>query len=166
MIRTLIETVSQAVQPWSDLYAGSTALSTTVEFLHLGGLLVAGGLALSFDRAALRTGSRTLVDRTRFVNELREVHRPVLLALLVVILSGFALMLADFDAMLESKVFWLKMSVFIALMVNGFMVRRAGRLLERDVKNAARWRSLERGSIRSMGLWIAVVFLGVLLTGV
>jgi hypothetical protein len=161
---TFVESVSVAIQPWSDLYASSTVVSTVVQFVHLAGLLVAGGMAIAFDRAALRAGSRTTADRTRFVSELSDVHPLVLMALGLVIASGFALMFADFDVMIGSGVFWVKMAVFGALLVNGFLMRRAGNALQRDMKNALRWRALERAAMRSVGLWILVVFLGVVLT--
>jgi hypothetical protein len=164
MANAIVDRVAVAVQPWSDLYAGSIALSSAVEFLHLAGLLVAGGLALSFDRAALRLRSRTSAERTRFAVELAAVHRPVLIALSLVIASGLALALADAATMLGSWLFWAKMAGFGLLMVNGLLLRRSGGRLMRDPKSAPAWRSIERAATRSMALWITIVFLGVVLT--
>jgi len=164
MSGALVDRVAAAAGPWSDLYGGSSVLSSGIEFLHLAGLLVAGGLALSFDRAALRLRSRTSVEQMRFAVELSAVHRPVLIALAIVVASGFALALADAQVMLGSWLFWTKMGLFALLMVNGVLLRRAGGRLQRDPKSAATWRSIERAATRSTALWITVVLFGVVLT--
>jgi hypothetical protein len=156
--------LASAVQPWADFYAGSTLVSTTVEFLHLGGLMVAGGFALAFDRAALRGFARAPAQRSAFVAELAAVHPPVLLGLAVVLASGLALLAADLETMLSSPVFWLKMGVLMALLVNGVLIRRAGRQLTLDVRRERSWRALRQGALRSISLWVVLVFLGVLLT--
>lgn len=160
----LMERVAAMAQPWADLYADSTALSAGVEFLHLGGLLVAGGLALAFDRATLRVVGGSVTDRSGFLRELKAVHLPVMFALFIVISSGFALMLADVEYYMPSTVFWVKMGAFGLLLVNGLTIQSAGRRLRRDAMDARGWRRLHWGSLRSIGLWGAVLFLGVLLT--
>jgi hypothetical protein len=157
--------VVSAAQPWADLFASSTAVATTVEFLHLTGLLVAGGLALAFDRSALRAAAKRMHDRSSYVRELEAVHGLVLFGLFIVVVSGFALMLADVEAILPSRVFWWKMGAFLLLLVNGFAIRRAGLRLLGDGGNSRHWDALRRGSLRSITLWIAVLFLGVYLTG-
>ncbi|MGH7503649.1 MAG: hypothetical protein ACREL7_18130 [Longimicrobiales bacterium] len=152
------------VQPWSDLYAGSIAVSASVEFLHLAGLLVAGGFALSFDRAALRVFAGTVAQRTSFLAELTAVHRPVLLGLLVVVISGLALLLSDLETFLPSTIFWFKMGMLLLLLINGAGIRRAGTKLRRDALDVPHWRALKRGSLRSIALWIVLLLLGVVLT--
>jgi hypothetical protein len=160
----MIESLGAVAQPWADLYADSGTLATLVVFLHLGGLTVAGGFALAFDRSALRVGRGVVADRSAFLRELNAVHVPVILAMTIVIASGFALMLADVEVFLPSKVFWLKMGVFGLLLLNGIAVQAAGRRLSRDTMDARGWTRLRRASLRSIGLWTAVIFLGVLLT--
>lgn len=157
--------IVSAAQPWADLFAGSTAVATTVEFLHLTGLLVAGGLALAFDRSALRAAARRLHERGSYVRELDAVHGLIVLGLFLVVISGFALMLADVKAILPSRVFWWKMGAFVLLLLNGFAIRRAGVRLLGDGDNSRHWAALRRGSLRSITLWIVVLFLGVFLTG-
>ena len=155
--------ILNTVQPWSDLYAGSTTISASVEFAHLAGLLFAGGFAMAFDRAALRVSSSSVAQRTNFLAELRAVHTPVLLGLAVVTLSGFALLFADLEALLPSTVFWLKMVALLALLLNGIGIQRAGEKLRRDALNVGTWRALRRGSLFSITLWVLLVLLGVLL---
>ena len=48
---TVLQTVAAAVKPWSSLYSDSTAVSSAVTFVHLGGLLFAGGLAVGVIQA-------------------------------------------------------------------------------------------------------------------
>jgi hypothetical protein len=163
-MRVVPDVITVAFQPWADLYSGSSLVSTGVEFLHLSSLLVAGGFALAYDRSALRAGRRPVVERTSFLRELRAVHRPVTVALALVVASGLALMMADVQAMLPSGVFWLKMGAFTLLLMNGLSVQRAGARLAANASDLRGWRALRAGSLRSITLWIVTVFLGVLLT--
>jgi len=158
------ELITAVFQPWADLYSGSAMVSTVVEFLHLSSLLVAGGFALAYDRSALRAAKRPLAERTSFLRELRAVHRPVTVALTLVVASGLALMMADVQAMLPSGVFWLKMGAFALLLMNGLSIQRVGLKLSANASDLQSWRALRTGSIRSVALWIGTVFLGVLLT--
>jgi hypothetical protein len=158
------ELIVTVAQPWADLYSSSAMVATAVQFLHLGGLLVAGGFALSFDRSALRASTRPAAERLSFIRELRAVHRPVMLAMFLVVASGTALLLADVEALLPSGVFWLKMGMFVLLLANGLMIRRTGARLSGNANDVRGWRALRSGSTRSIALWILTVFLGVLLT--
>lgn len=163
-MNVVLEGVAAAVQPWADLYADSTTLATVVEFMHLGGLLLAGGFALAFDRMVLRVDRGIVSDRAGFLRELSAVHAPVMVGLVVVIVSGLALMAADIEVMLPSRLFWLKMGAFVLLLLNGIALRRAGGRLRRTSNDEKGWSRLRQLSLRSIGLWVAVLFLGVLLT--
>ena len=46
--------LARLAEPWNSLYSDSKLVSSTVVFLHLVPLLVAGGTALVADRATLR----------------------------------------------------------------------------------------------------------------
>lgn len=159
------EPLVDALQPWSDLYAGSVLLSSGLEFLHLGSLVLAAGFALAFDRVALRAASRSTAERF-VIQELTAMHRPVLLALSVVILSGLALFAADIEALLPAPIFWAKMGAILLLLLNGESIRRAGRRMLAEQTDARGWRALRRGATRSIILWLGLVLLGVLLTTV
>jgi hypothetical protein len=160
---SLLQTLSAVARPWADLYGNSTVLTTVVEFAHLSALLVAGGFALAWDRSALRIAAGYGTGGAAFARELAAVHRPVMLGLALVVLSGLALLAADIEVMLPSPVFWAKMGAFALLLLNGLVIRRAGHRLEVDPRDALSWRSLRRGSRRSVGLWMLVLFLGVAL---
>ena len=51
-------------------------------------------------------------------------------------------MAADLETLLPSWVYWLKMGVFVLVLVNGTAIRRAGRRLQMDPHDAIHWRSL------------------------
>ena len=85
---TVLQTVAAAVKPWSSLYSDSTAVSSAVTFVHLGGLLFAGGLAVASDRATFRALRGTEEDRTRLLVDLAGAHAWVLTGLSVIFASG------------------------------------------------------------------------------
>ena len=160
---TLVQAAAGWVQPWADLYADSVTVKALVVFLHMGGLLAAGGFALAADRATLRLGRLTEGERLHFVRELGETHRPVLMGLAIVIVTGVAMLLADLETLLPSPVFWVKMGMFALLMLNGLTLRSAERRLNGGAHTQRGWRSLHRAALRSAGLWFTVLFLGTLL---
>jgi uncharacterized membrane protein len=184
----LVETLAGLARPWADFYGDSSLAQSAVAFLHFGGLVTAGGLAFAADRAALRAWRRPDEERRRYLRELAATHRPVLIGLAVVVLSGLAMLLADVEALLPSPVFWMKMGAFALLLLNGLTIRRAERMLsapapepaagaageepdrdapprpQRRADPEAPWRSLRRAALRSAGLWLTVLLLGTLLT--
>ncbi len=184
---TLIQAAAGLAAPWADLYGGSTAAQSAVTFLHFAGLLTAGGFALAADRGVLRHARRPLPERTAFLRELAATHRVVIAGLAVVVASGLLMLAADVEALLPSPVFWAKMGAFALLLLNGLWLRRAEQAAATaeagptpddappDAPSAAeprpdederRWRALRSASLRSAGLWFAVLFLGTLLTAV
>jgi len=191
-VSTLIQTAADLAAPWADLYGGSTAVQSAVTFLHFAGLLTAGGFALAADRGVLRHARRPLAERTAFLGELAATHRVVIAGLAVVVASGLLMLAADVEALLPSPVFWAKMGAFALLLLNGLWLRRAEHAAATDAAPASssgpeleaapadaspaieprpdgderRWRALRAASLRSAGLWFAVLFLGTLLTAV
>ncbi len=159
-----LNALATTLRPWSDLYNGSALVSDGVTFAHLGGMLVAGGFAVAADRTVLRSGRAPEGDRSFVLRELRDVHRPVLWGLAVVLLSGLAMMLSDVRTFLPSWVFWAKMALIGLLLLNGLTLERAERRLAADPLERTAWRRLRRASLRSGGLWILTVLFGVLLT--
>lgn len=157
----MTEWLASVAQPWADWYGASTPVQTLVLFLHLGGLLVAGGVAFASDRAVLRAW-RAGPERQRHVLvELGDAHRVVLGGLAVVIASGLLMLLADLESLLGSWVFWAKMAGFVVLLVNGLVLR--SRESAARTQESAEWRPLRTAAVRSAGLWLMVLLLGSLL---
>lgn len=135
----MLDTLARLFAPWQDLFADSAIVSTTVTAVHLTALLVAGGLALSQDRATLAGVAHP------------PVHRPVELGLALVVLSGLMLAAADIEVYATSLIYWIKMGLVAALLLNGMMLMRQN--------------TVTRARI-SMVLWILITVVGVALTNV
>lgn len=133
----MLDTIARILAPWQDLFADSAVISTAVTALHLTALLVAGGLALSQDRATLLGVSHP------------SVHRPVTIGLGLVVLSGLLLAASDIEVYATSLTYWIKMALVAALLVNGLMLIRRN--------------TIARARI-SMMLWITITVVGVILT--
>lgn len=159
-----LDLVARVAAPWSAVYGGSATLQTGVAFLHFAGLLVAGGFAVATDRLTLRLAGRPVPERTLLLREIRAVHRPVLIGLALVTVTGLAMATADAEYVLGSKVFWLKMAAFGLLLGNGALMVRAERRARRDPQAPRGWRSLRWSAVRSGALWVVTLLLGVLLT--
>jgi hypothetical protein len=161
-----VTTLVQALEPWKSLYGDSKTVASAVTGIHLVGLLFGGGLAVAADRSTLRALRRPPAERAESLRELHAVHRPVLIALAVLFLSGVALAAADLDTFLGSPVFWAKLGVVALLLANGAVLERTERALRRDgVEDRPRrlWRRLGISTRLSLALWTATVLLGTVL---
>jgi hypothetical protein len=144
--------------PWASLYNNSKTLVMVVTFSHFAGLLLGGGAAVAADRAALRLSGSDEDAQRRHLGELRATHRIVLVGLSITLLSGFLMLAADVGTFLGSRVFWMKMALVAALLVNGALIVRAeGRA---RVEPAAGWRWLRATALVSLVLWFVTVFVG------
>ena len=161
----------QLFAPWQALYSDSKIASDTVTATHLLALLFGGGLAVAADRATLRSFSQNVDERIRSLQNIRTTHRPVLIALVVLFASGFALATADLKTFLGSWIFWVKLSLVALLLVNGFILERTETRLRRSSEpgadNSARndrlWRKLRVTAVMSIALWSATLVAGTLL---
>lgn len=163
---SLVAPIVSAVQPFADWYAGAARVQAGTSFLHFAGLLASGGFAIATDRAVWR--ARRAADaatRRRVLAEVASVHRPVLVGLAIVFVTGAMLTLADAEAFLTSSAFWLKMGLVALLLVNGaWLGYTERRLIAEPTPSDARWRLLLGASATSMALWFSVLLAGVLLT--
>lgn len=151
-------------KPWSDFYGHSKLTETIVVFVHVGGLLLAGGIAIANDRATLRALARPAEDRAAQRHELASSHRAVLTGLTLIVLSGLALVTSDIETFWGSPIYWTKMAVVVALLANGLLITRAEAALDGDDSDGAPgWRSLRRTSVVSLGLWFSITALGIAL---
>lgn len=173
---SLLNTLATAVQPWADAYSSSKVLETGVLFSHFAGLLVGGGFAMATDRLVLRSRRAPWSDpdaRARVLAEIHSVHRPVLIGLTLTIATGALLLAADVETLMAMPIFWVKMAVLVALLANGWVMRRTEQRLLAASDGAGGsggtatdldWRRLRLGAAASFTLWLAVTLGGVWLS--
>ncbi len=170
----IVHELAKLVSPWNSLYSDSKVVSTAVTSLHILALLFGGGLALAADRTTLRALKRPEAERVSQLRELRSVHRPVVIALALLFVSGLAMALADVNTYATSGYFWVKMGLVALLMANGLYLLVVERRLNAAVDRAgppapvvepALWRHLRRASVASLTLWGLTALAGALLTG-
>jgi hypothetical protein len=157
-----LQAIEQIFAPWQSLYGDSAFLSITVTALHLIGMLVGGGLALAADRATLRISRQQPGERDHHLGELNAIHRPVLIALTVLFITGIAMVAADVATFLVSPVLWAKLTLVALLVVNGVVLERTETALRRG-DGSSSWERLRLAAFCSIGLWIATLVAGVVL---
>lgn len=149
-------------KPWADFYSDSKPAETIVQFLHIGGLLLAGGLAIAADRGTYRTMRFATIDRRSHLREVAAVHRWVLTGLAIVVISGVALFASDVDTFFGSWMFWTKMGLVLLLLINGWMMTRAEAALALDPSESSpHWKQMHRAAITSLTLWFIITLFGV-----
>lgn len=170
-----IHSLAQPFKSWNSLYSHSKVISTTVTTMHVGAMFLGGGLAVAADRTTLRVAASRADERARQLGEVADVHRPVLIGIAVLFITGVAMTLADLENFLTSPVFWIKIVLVTLLLINGALLQRTESTLRRaatpgpatDTTNAAapvRWQQIRRFSVFSVVLWIATFLAGSILT--
>jgi uncharacterized membrane protein len=160
---TVVESLAQFAKPWASAYGDSKLLMNGVTFLHVAGFLVAGGLALSADRAVFRAARADDATRRMHVSELNAVHTPVLVGLAVAFVTGILLFLSDVATFATAPVFWVKMGFLVLLLGNGAVLSRAGNRMARGDEGSRNWKVLRRSAAASSALWLVAVLTGVML---
>jgi hypothetical protein len=156
--------LARVAEPWNSLYSDSKAVASAVLVLHLVPLLLAGGAAITADRATLRAARGTAEDRSRHLRDLARVHAVVLGGLALSFVSGVLLFLSDVDEFLGSPVFWVKLALVGLLLLNGFMMTRTEKALGAGGEETAHWARLRTISVLSLILWTTTTLVGVVLT--
>jgi uncharacterized membrane-anchored protein len=151
------EFLTSALESWAALYSNHAALRTAIEFLHVGGLVISGGLAITTDRAILLARRGDSAERSLQIRNIHQSHVVVAIGLIVVIGSGLFLLAADTGTYLHSLVFWAKMACFVLLLINGLLLRQAGRSAGEDPQA---WRRLSATAAVSITLWLLTTLLG------
>lgn len=169
-VAAIVQSLSHAMKPWESLYSDSRAVSSAVTFVHLAGLMFAGGLAVTSDRATFRAFRGTDEDRRRLLVDLGNAHRWVLGGLAVIAASGVLQFLSDVKTFATSPTYWIKMGLVILLLANGAVLQRTerklraeGLLADSDAPINRHWRRLRFTAATSMVLWTAIVLAGVIL---
>jgi hypothetical protein len=160
----------QFFAPWQALYSDSKVVAGLVTAAHLLALLFGGGLAVAADRATLRALKEPTEERIRVLQNIRLTHRPVLIALVVLFLSGFALTAADIETFIGSPVFWIKLGLVGLLLLNGFFLERtetrlrvAAKLEVDTPQMTPLWKRLQFTAAMSIALWCATLVAGTVL---
>ena len=166
---TIVQELARLFAPWQSLYSDTKAVSIAVPALHIVAMLIGGGMAVAADRMTLRMAGRREGEREWHLDELAAVHRPVLVALAVMFLTGVALFAADVKTYAVSPVFWVKLGLVTLLMLNGIVLARTEAKLRRvsvDASGtAALWKRMQRTSIASLTLWTTTALAGAVLVG-
>jgi hypothetical protein len=150
---------------WSSLYSDHTNLSNAITFLHLAGLIVGGGAAVTTDRQILKAWRAGGDRRHAVLDDVSAVHAFVIGGLVLTILTGALMMFADFDTFRASKLFWIKMGGVGVLIVNGALLGWAERLA-RQTSGRRGWPVLATISTISLFAWLTVLGLGTWLKSV
>ena len=170
----VLQQLVTALEPWKSAYSNSKIIPAAVTSVHLIALLFGGGFAVAADRATLRVGRAGAPDHATQLGELRAVHKPVLLALVVLFGSGVLLAAADLETFAKSPVFWVKLGLVALLLLNGLVLERTESRLRglsaREVVPAVRvqslWRRLRKSAVLSVVLWTATLVAGTLLVNI
>ena len=158
----ILESVAKVLDPWKDLYSGSRALSVTLTFAHLGSMMVGGGLAIAADRTVLKAGKLTESTAIlKMADAMGDVHRPVVIALVVSAISGSLQLAADFATFAVSKVMWIKLGLLLVLAVNGFLMLRNEQAVRREKGSVRAFGTLRMRAVTSVVLWLAITLAGV-----
>ncbi|WP_396219940.1 hypothetical protein [Gemmatimonas sp.] len=176
----MLESLTTLLLPWSELYSASAWIPTTILAIHVLALFAGGGIAISADRRVLmaQPGSREAFQAA--AEDLRTTHAIVIGSIVLLVVTGVALAASDIGTFAVSKVFWMKMAMFVILIANGaFMRRTEGRLLAAAADTGVAvdqptpwpslqlpWVALKRSAAISLLAWFAIVLLGVVLSDI
>lgn len=167
---SIVPALAHAFAPWQSLYSNSKTAETAVTSTHLVAMLFGGGFAVAADRATLRAAAQDPDERRRLLADLGAVHRPVLIALAFLFVSGAALAAADVDTFAKSPAFAVKLVLVALLLVNGLVLTRTERALRGvpgsgadEPREDRLWRRLRTTARLSLLLWTVTVVAGTVL---
>jgi hypothetical protein len=155
--------LSGALAWWSSLYSDHHAVSVTVRFLHLAGLLVGGGTALAADRHLIGAMGGDAAMRQAALALAGSSHRIVVPALALMALTGVLMAAADLETFLNSRLFWTKMGIVALLLINGALLVLSERAAAGGVGDRG-WARLRLVSAASLALWLLALLAGTWLT--
>jgi hypothetical protein len=156
-----VATLHDLFASWGSFYANHALARTLITFAHIGGLVLAGGAAMTIDRGLLWSARRGTERPETHLAAARSSHGFVLWGLALVTISGLLLFAADVDTFWASRVFWIKMALIALLVVNGAVLMRSERLASAGEVSA--WRPLRWTAAASLVLWSLTTLAGVAL---
>ena len=179
----MLETLTTLLLPWSELYADSAWIPTTVLAVHMLALFTGGGIAIAADRRVLLSTPSTREAYQAAAEDLRTTHAIVIGSIAIMVVSGVSLAASDIGTFAVSKVFWAKMAMFTVLITNGAVMRRtdsrvlaaataataAGVAIDPTTQSPSPhvpWAVLKRSAAVSLVSWFGIVLLGVVLSDI
>lgn len=147
---------------WSAYYGDHSSVAGAIRFLHLAGLMIGGGTALTADRLVLAARA-SAGGRQRILTTLGEAHRVVLPSLALVGITGALMFAADVETFMASKTYAAKMMTVAALFANGGLLQQAEQRIRRTGSERA-WQALALAAWLSSGAWLLALLLGVWLS--
>lgn len=176
ILAPLVTALARWCGPWQTLYSDSKWLETGVTSVHIGANVIGGGIAIAVDRDTLRMLHRQTPVDIDALDQLGRSHRPVIIGLVLLFLSGVALTAADVNTFAKSPVFLVKMILVILLCVNGWQIVRTEQQLRTRLiapepthvapNTGALWWRLRAAALSSIVLWILTVVVGTALLNV
>ncbi len=164
MLVGIVEGLARLAHPWASLYNGHPAVQTTVTFLHLGGIFLGGGFAIATDRETFEAVRARISGQMRHLAHLHNIHRPVLVGIVMALGSGVLLFAADVETFARSWVFWVKMLLLALLLTNGHLLSRTETTMRESAPDSpALWARLRLISAASIVLWLALILAGTVL---
>jgi hypothetical protein len=169
---TIVPVLAHTFAPWQSFYSNSKPMETAVTSVHLLAMLFGGGLAVAADRSTLRAAQADAETRRHALEQVGTAHRPVLVALAVLFVSGVALATADVETFAKSPAFAIKLVLVALLLGNGYALTRTEAALHRAMAPAGRegssgeerlWRRLRTTARLSLLLWTVTVVAGTVL---
>ncbi len=149
---------------WGSFYANHAAARTLITFAHIGGLVAAGGAAVTADRGLLFANRREPESAPLQLSAARNTHALVLWGLGFVTLSGLLLFAADVDTFWASRVFWTKMALIVLLIANGTLLMWSER--RATAGDASAWPALRATAAASILLWMLTTLAGAALLNI
>ncbi len=176
-LQPLFDALTALVQPWADLYSKNSAVSTSVIAVHMLAMFIGGGMAIGADRAIMRAAPGSAEGARAVVADLATTHSVVIGSLVITVLSGVALFLADVPTFSVSPAYWSKMALFVLLLLNGWRMRKAEDTVLFPLKGLplhttempvafpqAAWSAVRRAARFSFVLWVVIVVVSVILS--
>ena len=151
--------ITSVLSWWSSAYADHRAISVAIRFLHIAGLVVAGGTAIATDRSILLAAADA-TRRPAALLTLSRSHYTVVPALALIVATGVLMTASDTTTFFASPVYWTKQSFVVLLLANGYGLVVAERL----AKQGKPWTRLAMGSAASLFFWFVLLLMGTLLT--
>jgi hypothetical protein len=143
---------------WGSFYANHAAMRTAIAFAHVGGLVAAGGASMMADREILSRRRRREQGGSVALRTVQKTHGIVVAGLAIVIASGVLLFAADVATYAPSKLFWIKMAMVAALMINGAILVRVDRGVAEPDERTRRLMRWTAGL--SLALWFLTTLAG------